>query len=448
MRAWEPPTAATQHANPSAERAVLGSVLVDDSCLEQVARRIEPGDFADPRHRKIFAGIRAVADSGRAVDLVTVAAELGSDADPVYLAGLLDGIPDVANVAHYADFVKEHANTRALIEACHETLALAETGRADFSSLSRGLADRCFALGDAAGDFDLAFRSQAPYGDLLLDRVEKLASGETFSIKTGVDRIDGLIHGYEPGTINLICGETSNGKTDLALAMLLRMAGLGTHAGFVSIDMPAVQLETRLVRPIAGMRFHDVQNAGSNPPLLGRVVAALTALRALPIYLCDASHVSIGEMERVVRAFRRSNRLDVVFVDYIQLVDAKGQTREREVSMVSRGLKRIARTEKIPVVALAQLSRTSGDNHRPALHRLRDSGQLEQDAATVIGVYKPDRPENGDEDPAQDTIEISILKQQNGACETWREPMEWAIGRLGGGPSAYSRSAPSDGPEW
>jgi replicative DNA helicase len=196
------------------------------------------------------------------------------------------------------------------------------------------------------------------------------------------------------------------------------------------------------------MRFHDVQNAGSNPSLLGRVVEALTALRALPIYLCDASHVSIGEMERVVRAFRRSNRLDIVFVDYIQLVDAKGQTREREVSMVSRGLKRIARTEKIPVVALAQLSRTSGDNHRPALHRLRDSGQLEQDAATVIGVYKPDRPENGDDDPAQDTIEISILKQQNGACETWREPMEWAIGRLGGGPSAYSRSDPADGPEW
>jgi replicative DNA helicase len=422
----------TTPADLAAERAVLGSVLLDETQLDSVARRVKPEDFADPRNRRIFAAIGKVADSGAAVDLVTVNAELGGSGDVAYLASLIDGIPDTKNAGHYAEIVKEKSNLREIVAACEAATSAIATGKADFGSVSRGLADRVFALSDAGGEFDLAFRSEIAYSDLLIDRLDRIAGGEVFSIKTGIPEIDELLDGYEPGTLNLICGETSNGKTDLSLEMLRRMAEAGFSCGYISIDMPAFQLQVRKVRPLAGLQFHDVKRAASDPAALMRVTEALDHLRKLPIYTMDASHITIAEIERAVRSFRRAHGLDVLFLDYIQLVDAKGQTREREVSMISRGLKRVARSEKIPVVALAQLSRTSGDDHRPALHRLRDSGQLEQDAATVIGVYKPDKPENKDDQPDVDTIEISVLKQQNGACKSERLPMDWRIGRLGG----------------
>jgi len=421
--------------SPDAERAVLGSILINNHAFYRVIGTINTEDFFRDAHRTIFATMRRLAEQSREIDPLTLREELAKNAQleqvggSAYVASLVDGIPDIANVERYAHIVKEKSTLRRLIvmgnsvmraaldapTESSDVLALAEQSMYE---IAEGAVEKGFVTIDRITRENMQVIEQ-------LDRSGKMITG----VPTGYDRLNEFTAGFQPADLIILAARPSMGKTTLMMNMAEQMAVPG-HDGaprtshrlhnvaVFSLEMSREQIGLRLLSSVSGVSMGLIRGgylSERNWSDLGKAAALLSKGR---IFIDDTPAIDIMSMRAKARRLRMEAGLDIVMIDYLQLMSVKGkvESRTQEVSQISRGLKLLAKELNVPVLSLSQLSRRpeqrgSGD-HRPQLSDLRESGSIEQDADVVCFIYR-DEVYNKDTEE-KGIAEIIIGKQRNG----------------------------------
>ncbi len=412
-------------ANVEAEQFVLGSIVLSDTLFVHVAGVIEPDDFVLEKHRRIFARMLELHSRSEPIEYLTLANELMKhgqleSCDGVaYLSALTEGLPRLENIDSYVRIVKDRSLLRRLIYT------------------SQAITGQCLEAGDEvdeilskAEEMILKVGDSRIRGGLVSPRkiVEGFPGGiNTFldpskrlrGLTTGFTKFDEMTTGLQPSELFVLAARPSMGKTALALNIAQHVAvKLGQTVAVFSLEMSAESLLSRMLSALARVDSHRFRGGFLNMEERRRLSAALNQLVQSPLYIDDAASTNLMEMHAKCRRLRHEHGLALVILDYLQLMSLKGKfdNRNQEISVISRGLKQLAKELKVPVVALSQLSRApevrTGD-HRPQLSDLRESGAIEQDADIVAfifreEVYKPDRED------LHGLAELLVAKQRNG----------------------------------
>jgi replicative DNA helicase len=413
--------------NIEAERAILGAILLDNSAFNEAAAHLKVGDFSLDSHRRIYARMVDLAESSRPVDMITLVEELErhKDLQPVgdvgYVSGLLDGVPDRPSIAHYIKIVREKALLRGLIYTATSAIARAAEQSQPAEMILDEAESAIFQLSEqriGRGFFRVEEIVNSSFGsvDALLQRGQRISG-----LATHYEKLDDLTSGLQPSDLIVLAGRPSMGKTAFAMNVAENAAidDKKTVAVF-SLEMAKEALLVRMLCSRARVNSHRMRTGTLWREDMPKVLVAMEELVKAPLYIDDTPSISLSEMRAKARRLQQSTgRLDLVIVDYLQLMSPgarRYENRTQEVSAVSRGLKSLAKELQCPVIALSQLSRateTRGGDHRPQLADLRDSGSIEQDADLVMfvfreEVYKPDMPE------LSGVADIIIAKQRNG----------------------------------
>ncbi len=413
-----------------AEASVLGSILLDNEVLVNHAAALIPEMFYREGHRKIFAAVRALADRGEPVDLVTLTEELRSRSQlddvggPAYLVGLADAVPTAAYAEAYLKIVEEKHTLRQLISASGKVMQLAYDAQLPLEELLDRAEQLIFDLSRQRDTSE--FQAMDRLVHQTFEYITQLHSsgGIGGGLPSGFHDLDEQTTGLQPGSLNVLAARPSMGKTALALSIAQNVALRHKKAVAVfSLEMPAIQLALRLMCSEARVDMSRVRSGQLNERDYERLANAAGRLADARLIIDDAADLTIHELRgKCRRIIAQYGALDLVVVDYLQLMTAGGrgggENRQQEISTISRGLKSIARELDLPVLVLSQLSRQveSRPNHRPMLSDLRESGAIEQDADLVMFIYR-DEYYNQDSDQ-QGIAEIIIGKQRNGPVGT------------------------------
>jgi replicative DNA helicase len=421
--------------SPDAERAVLGSILINNNAFYRVIGTIETEDFFKDAHRSIFSAMRRLAEDSREIDMLTIKDELAKRAQleqvggPAYISSLVDGIPDIANVERYARIVKEKSTLRRLIvmgnsvmraalDAPGEPTDVLSIAEKSIYEIAEGSIEKGFVALDRITRANMSAIEQ-------LQHAGKLITG----IPTGYDRFNEFTSGFQPQDLIIIAARPSMGKTSFmmniaeAIAIPDRTGGPRAPSqrlysiGVFSLEMSKEQIGLRMLSSESGVANHLIR-AGMLSERNWRDLADASArLAKAKIYVDDTPGIDIMEMRAKSRRLKMEVGLDMIMVDYLQLMSVKGkvESRNQEISQISRGLKTVAKELNVPLISLSQLSRRpeqrTGD-HRPQLSDLRESGSIEQDADLVCFIYR-DEVYNKDTEE-KGIAEIIIGKQRNG----------------------------------
>ena len=418
-----------------AERAVLGAVLLENQLFDQAAAILHMDDFHLQTNQTIFASMAKLSARQTAIDAVTLRSELEKGNHLVeiggasYISSLLDGVPRLANIDHYARIVKEKSVQRKLIHAAYRILEQSYTDDLDAPDLLEEAERSIFEVSQERIDSGFAKlehllpdaykRIQAFYEQ------KELITG----IATGYTDLDQLTSGFQQTDLIIIAARPGLGKTSLALN-IGQSAALGHKSvGFFSLEMSAFQLVTRLLCSHARIDSHKLRSGRLSKADWTELAAAMGRLDQARIFIDDSATLSMLEMRSRARRLKAEHGLDLLIVDYLQLMSPprggrRSDNREREISAISRSLKALAKELNIPVVALSQLSRAPEQRKgrlvgRPQLSDLRESGSIEQDADVVLFIYREDlykKPEDLEDEPG--VAEIIIAKQRNGPTGT------------------------------
>jgi replicative DNA helicase len=408
-----------------AERSVLGAILLDNRQFDRAQEMLTPKAFYSVRHQKIFRALEEMIEQGSALDVVTLKdalerrGELSECGGPAYLAMLLGGVPRSANVEHYARIVREKAVLRDLIRTSQNILnsALRPEGTTDelIDEAEKAI------FGVAEQRLSGGFIPISVSAEQSLRRIEELTERQELitGVACGYPQFDEMTSGLQPSDLIILAARPSMGKTALALNICAH-AALRQHrvVGIFSLEMSHQQLFLRLLCSEGQIDAHRLRTGRVNRDQWQRVIRIYGTLADTPIFIDDTPGVGILEMRAKARRLKREHGLDLLVVDYLQLMRGRGRydSRQQEISDISRSLKELAKELDIPVLALSQLSRApeqrSGD-HRPQLSDLRESGAIEQDADVVLflfreEVYKRDDP------TVEGKAELIIGKQRNG----------------------------------
>ncbi len=416
--------------NVAAEAAVLGAMLLSREAIADAVEVLEPEHFYRPAHGHVYEAILSLYSAGEPIDAVTVAEELSRASlleaigGPSLLIDLQAGTPAIGNAAHYARIVEEHALLRRLIGVSNE-----------IAEMAYGLPDDVVkAVDDAeARMFDVAQRRVAnttvPIKDLLatnLDRLEQLYErGDAITgVETGYTDLDELLSGLQPNAFYVIGARPAMGKTAFALGMATNAAmKTGKPVLFFSLEMGQIELSQRILCSDARVDANRVKTGRLDEADWNRISHSVGRLAEAPIYIDDNAHTSVMEIRAKARRLQsRVGSLGMVVVDYIQLMQGRSnaESRQVEVSEISRNLKILARELEAPVVALAQLNRglEQRQDKRPMLSDLRESGALEQDADVVMFLYR-DEIYNSESDQ-RGIAEVIVAKHRNGPTASVR----------------------------
>jgi len=421
-----PPEVAIERPLPSsldAERGILGAILLDNQSLHAAVEILRTEDFFSDHHRRIFDGMVELSEARKAIDLLTLTdelrrrGELDAAGGAAYLSSLVDGVPRIANVPHYARIVKEKSLLRHLVQTAHsiEQRALeAELGADEMLDTAESEIFRLAEDRVRQGFVTVKELVQKNY-----ERLEKLVSeGRTVTgLATGYHSLDEMTSGLQPSELVILAARPSMGKTALALNITENAAGVGRRVAVFSLEMSKEALLMRLLSSHARIDAHKFRTGHLNMDDREKMSVSLNELAAAPVWIDDSSSATIVEMGAKARRLKNDKGLDLVIVDYLQLMTARGRfsNRNEEVSSITRGLKAMAKELAVPVLVLSQLTRApERDERRPQLADLRESGAIEQDADLVLfinrpGFYKPDAP-----DEERNRAELIIAKQRNG----------------------------------
>jgi replicative DNA helicase len=422
--------------SPDAERAVLGSILINNHAFYRVLGLIDTEDFFKDAHRSIFSTMRTLAEQSREIDLLTLKDELAKRVQldhvggSAYISSLIDGIPDIANVERYARIVKEKSMLRRLVvmgnsvmraaldppNEAGEVLSIAEKS---LYEIAEGTIDKGFVGLDRITRQNMTAIEQ-------LQHAGKLVTG----IPTGYDRFNEFTSGFQPQDLVIIAARPSMGKTsfmmNIAEAIAIpdrngqpRAPQQRLHSvGVFSLEMSKEQIGLRILSSESGVSNHLIRAGMLSERNWRDLAEASSRMAKARILIDDSPGLDIMEMRAKARRLKMDGAgLDMIMVDYLQLMSVKGkvESRNQEISQISRGLKAIAKELNVPLIALSQLSRRpeqrTGD-HRPQLSDLRESGSIEQDADLVAFIYR-DEVYNKDTEE-KGIAEIIIAKQRNG----------------------------------
>jgi replicative DNA helicase len=416
--------------SPEAEKTVLGAILVNNKNLNVVLSVISPADFYRDAHRKILGKIIDLVDSGIPVELLALSEELrreGSMEDvggAAYIASLMDGVPKSLNVEYYARIIKEKALLRRLIVSSADTIKASYEEKEDADDI---LDSAQASILDAAEE--RTRKGFIPLSELTgptIELIEKLADRReaVTGVPTGFRDLNKITAGFHPKELVIVAARPSMGKTALCLNMS-QYVGLKTDfaVGFFSMEMSKESLAIRMLCADALVDIKNVRTGFVSDRDLERLRLSAERLSHAKVYLDETPALTLMEMKAKSRRLKIERHLDIVFVDYIQLMRAGGrfENRNQEMSYISRSLKELAKELEVPVVGISQLSRAPEKMRReprPQLSDLRESGAIEQDADVVIFIYRPEMylgPEERKQNTTlQGVAEVIVAKQRNG----------------------------------
>ena len=409
--------------NLEAERSVLGAILIHNDAFNVAAELVDSGDFFRDAHRRVFDTMVDLNERGQAIDLVTLKDELARSGDlddvggAAYIAALVDGVPRSTNVEHYARIVKERATLRNLIQSANRILGMAYRAEEDADTLLDQAEQEIFSI--AEGRIHTGF---VPLGDLVqgsFAAIEQLQEhkGLVTGVPSGFVDIDSLTSGFQPADLIIIAARPSMGKTSFVLNVAQHV-GIKTDrsVGLFSLEMSKEQLFMRMLTAEAEVDSHRFRGGFLSERDYGRLSTALGRLADAKVFIDDSAGLGVLEMRAKARRLKAEHGLDLLVIDYLQLMQGRGrfENRTQELASISRSLKALAKELGVPVLALSQLSRApeARSDHRPQLSDLRESGALEQDADVVMFIF---REEQYDPTPENENLaELIIGKQRNG----------------------------------
>jgi replicative DNA helicase len=417
----------TLPANVEAERSILGAILLDNFAYNQAAEHLKPEDFSLDSHRRIYNRMVDLAESSRPIDMITLVEELDrrkeleAIGDVGYVSGLLDGVPDRPSIEHYIKIVRDKALLRGLIHVANAAIARAS----DQSDLAEEV------LNDAEAAIMQLSEKRIGRGFLGVQEIVKESFGSVDALLQRGQRITGLAthyadldemtSGFQRADLIIIAGRPSMGKTAFAMNIAENAAIEDQKVvGMFSLEMSREALLLRLLCSRARVDSHKMRTGSLWRDDMTKVVRAMDELAHAPIFIDDTPGIVLSEMRAKARRLKQSQgKLDLLIVDYLQLMSGGGkryENRTQEVSAISRGLKGLAKELSVPVIALSQLSRapeSRGGDHRPQLADLRESGSIEQDADVVAFIFREEVYKQDDPD-LQGKAELIIAKQRNG----------------------------------
>jgi len=431
--------------NNEAEQAALGAMLLEREAILRAEELLDPEDFYRDAHRCIYRGVLALYRRNEPVDLVTLSAWLGDQADGdgtllqrvggmLYLTTLMQAAPTAAGIAHYAGIVREKAMQRRVITLADQLLRDAYLGRKEASALLREGEARLFALSEQSDGglvampevYDIA-------GDAIRSRREADAQGFNVGFKTDLRTLNQLLTPIKPGEMVVVAGRPGMGKSAFAMQLAVAAAREGQRGIFFSLEMDADSLAMRLLVAHGSDSWksdtHCYRTAHADE-VYGELEASLEMLRGVPLKVVDTPALCGNDLLHLGRRAKHDGGLDFIVVDYLQLMDPNERQRDvyERIRAVSRELKLVAKTLKVAVIAVSQLSRQVENRTppRPQMSDLRESGQLEQDADKILLLYRPgyygERALQA-ADLAQDdqtSTELILAKQRNGPTgQSW-----------------------------
>jgi len=414
-------------ANVQAERSILGAILLDNLAYHQAAEHLKADDFSLDSHRRIYSRMIDLAESSRPIDMITLVEELDRSkeleaiGDVAYISGLVDGVPDRPSIEHYIKIVRDKALLRGLIHAANAAITRAAEQSDPAEEILNDAEAAIFQLSEkriGRGFMGVQEIVKESFGsvDALLQRGQRITG-----LATHYADLDEMTSGLQKSDLVIIAARPSMGKTAFALNIAENAAIEDQKVvGVFSLEMSREALLLRLLCSRARVDSHKMRTGSLWRDDMTKVVRAMEELAHAPVFIDDTPGIALSEMRaKARRLMQAQGRLDLIIVDYLQLMSGgskRYENRTQEVSAISRGLKALAKELTVPVVALSQLSRapeSRGGDHRPQLADLRESGSIEQDADVVAfifreEVYKQDDPE------LQGKAELIIAKQRNG----------------------------------
>ena len=413
-----------------AEQSLLGGLMLDQRAWDEIADAVSAEDFYRADHKLIFATIGMLAALDQPADAITVSEYLeqqnqlkdvgGLD----YLGQLVNETPSAANILAYAHIVRERAMLRQLIEIGGDIAASAHDVEGRSVTELVDLAEqKVFDIADRGQRSGTGFKSLKEILPGTVDRLDRLqhSKDDITGIPTGFKALDEITSGLQPGDLVIIAARPSMGKTSLAMNIAENAAiGHQKATAIFSMEMSAEQLSFRMIGSVGRVNQTKLRSGNLSDEDWTRVGSTITMMSSAPIFIDDAPGLSPTEVRARARRLKRTDNLELVIVDYLQLMAVSGTSENRatEISEISRGLKALARELNVPVVALSQLNRAveQRPDKTPQMSDLRDSGAIEQDADVIIFIY---REEQYDKDtPRKGVADIIVGKQRNGPTGT------------------------------
>jgi len=408
--------------NKEAEQAVLASILLDEKALDKVMDKLRADDFYIPGHQYLYNRIIGLSEAGKPVDVVTLLGamtdeELAKAGGVDYVSSLVDIIPTSANVVHYADTVKDRSVLRQLIGLAVEVTENCYDMGESVSDVVENAEKRIFAL--AENKLKSGVESVGELMHSTLDMLDKLfkRSDQLSGLTTGFKDLNDVTNGLQNSDLIIVAGRPGMGKTAFSLNVALNAAYAADKksVAFFSLEMSSQQLVQRLLAAQAGVDSRKLRAGKFSMEEWQKLAAVAGELSEMQFFIDDTPAINPLELRAKCRRLKREQGLDLVFVDYLQLMGAtKGDNREQQISEISRSLKALAKELDIPVVALSQLNRgvEQRQDKRPLISDLRESGAIEQDADIIVFLYRDEVYNENSPEPG--IAEVIIAKHRNG----------------------------------
>ena len=417
-----------------AEQAVLGSVIIDPQCLNEIAVQMKTEYFYIPQHREIYSKMSAMYELSQTIDFVSLLEKLKSDGvddeagGKAYLTQLVQTVPSAANVLTYVAIIRERYYARSLMTAAQDIIKDINENELDSGRMIDNAEQRIFEIRQGREISGLSHIKSVIENETY-DRLSKMADPETradyVGIPCGIGDLDKMITGLNKSDLIILGARPGMGKTSFALNIVRNVAmNTGKTVCFFSLEMTRDQLAQRMLSSEAGIKSEKLRTGELDDDEWTRLAQAGDALSKANIYFDETSSITVPEMKAKLR---RMKQLDLVVVDYLGLMKSAKKTENRvnEVSEITRNLKIMAKDLKVPVIVCAQLSRgteAKGKSHKPALSDLRESGSIEQDADIVLFLYREsyyDNEKADDEDRSDETrAECIVAKNRHGEIGT------------------------------
>jgi len=417
----------TAPANPEAEEAVLGSLLIDPDAVLKVASFLEAEDFYRERNGWIYRAILDLHERREPADFVTLCDELERKnilqevGGAAYITQLINNVPSAAYIEHYGHIVERTATLRRLIDAAGQIVTLAYEEAQEVDEVVDRAEQIIFNVAERRVRRDLAPVREVMHD--VVDRIDYLHrhQGQILGVPSGFTQLDRLLGGFQKSDLIILAARPAVGKTSLALNFALNAARKYRKVvAYFSLEMSSEQLVQRLLSTETGIDQQRLRKGEIEDRDWDMIMAAAGELSSTMLYIDDTPAMSALELRTKARRLQAEHGLDLIVVDYLQLMrgDTRSENRVQEISYISRALKGLARELEAPVIALSQLSRAieSRTDHKPMLSDLRESGAIEQDSDIVMFIYREDLvKENSDRKNIADVI---VAKHRNGPTDT------------------------------
>lgn len=410
-----------------AEQSVIGSMIMSRDAIVEASEMITGADFYQQQYGMVFEAMVELHDEGKAVDLVTLQERLKEkDLPPEvssmeFVRDLLSAVPTSANVKYYAEIVSEKAMLRKLIKTTEEISNACYLGKEKTQDILEITEKKIFDLVQNRGSEEFV-----PIRQVVLNAIEKIekasrTQGSVTGIPTGFIDLDYKMSGFQPSDLILVAARPSMGKTAFVLNIAQYMAfHSGVTTAIFSLEMSKEQLVNRLLALESKVDSQNIRTGNLEDEEWAKLIEGANIIGKSNLIIDDKPGISVSELRSKCRKYKMEHNLGVIFIDYLQLMTGSGrsESRQQEISEISRSLKALARELSVPVVALSQLSRAveQRPDHRPMLSDLRESGAIEQDADVVMFIYRDDYYNKDSEN--KNIAEIIIAKQRNGPIGT------------------------------